>query len=78
MLYDDRHKNQMKALTVFAESIKFFMKHFKESCRVQSFKLRDEDIHWVLTVPAIWTDNAKQFMRLAAEEVLIILFCFFQ
>ncbi|KAH3788759.1 hypothetical protein DPMN_166907, partial [Dreissena polymorpha] len=27
-----------------------------------------EDIYWVLTVPAIWDDSAKQFMRLAAQE----------
>ena len=25
------------------------------------------DVHWVLTVPAIWSDAAKQFMREAAE-----------
>jgi len=28
-----------------------------------------EDIQWVLTVPAIWTPAAKQFMREAAYEV---------
>ena len=27
------------------------------------------DIQWVLTVPAIWTPGAKQFMREAAYEV---------
>jgi hypothetical protein len=31
------------------------------------------DIRWVLTVPAIWNDGAKQFMREAAEKVS--LFC---
>ena len=28
------------------------------------------DVKWVLTVPAIWTDSAKQFMREASIEVL--------
>ena len=28
-----------------------------------------EEIKWVLTVPAIWTDSAKQFMRKSAEKV---------
>ena len=28
-----------------------------------------DDIQWVLTVPAIWTPRAKQFMREAAYEV---------
>ena len=27
------------------------------------------DIHWVLTVPAIWPDLSKTFMREAAEKV---------
>jgi hypothetical protein len=27
------------------------------------------DVRWVLTVPAIWNDAAKQFMREAAQEV---------
>jgi hypothetical protein len=32
-------------------------------------QLQDEDIHWVLTVPAIWDEVAKKFMRKSAEEV---------
>lgn len=28
-----------------------------------------DDILWVLTVPAIWSDQAKQFMREAAMQV---------
>jgi len=34
----------------------------------------DSDYHWVLTVPAIWEDAAKQFMREAAEKVGSFLF----
>lgn len=29
----------------------------------------EEEITWVITVPAIWNAAAKQFMRLAAKEV---------
>jgi hypothetical protein len=32
----------------------------------------ETDIHWVLTVPAIWKDNAKQFMREAAQQVFVL------
>lgn len=28
-----------------------------------------EDVRWVITVPAIWRQSAKQFMRYAATEV---------
>jgi len=31
--------------------------------------LTSKDARWVLTVPAIWNDVAKQFMREAAEKV---------
>lgn len=28
-----------------------------------------EDVHFIITIPAVWTDAAKQFMREAALEV---------
>ncbi|KAH3836420.1 heat shock 70 kDa protein 12A-like [Dreissena polymorpha] len=30
--------------------------------------LKPDDVHWVLTVPALWNDSAKHFMRLAALQ----------
>lgn len=36
-----------------------------------------DDILWVLTVPAIWSDQAKQFMREAAIQVCITFFVVF-
>lgn len=33
--------------------------------------IKDDDIGWVITVPAIWNDTAKKFMRLAAKKVLV-------
>ena len=33
--------------------------------------LQEDDIFWVLTVPAIWDDEARQFMRKAAFLVSI-------
>jgi hypothetical protein len=29
----------------------------------------NEDVRWVITVPAIWKQSAKQFMREAAYQV---------
>jgi hypothetical protein len=34
----------------------------------------NEDIHWVITVPAIWDLKAKQFMKDAAEKVNYIIY----
>ncbi|KAJ7353745.1 hypothetical protein OS493_032615 [Desmophyllum pertusum] len=61
---------RIKAKTVFAHSIKFMkdeaIKLISDETGDQHFKA--EDIQWVLTVPAIWTPGAKQFMREAAYE----------
>jgi len=61
----------VKASTIFAHAIKFMK---DEAIKVISDETGDEkfkadDIQWVLTVPAIWTPRAKQFMREAAYEV---------
>lgn len=56
---------------MFSHSIKFLK---DEALKVICERTGDEyfnvkDIQWVLTVPAIWTPVAKQFMREAAYEV---------
>ena len=68
MLRDDKGK-EMPAMTVFSESIKFLKHHFLDSCSDRQYGLEENEIHWVLTVPAIWDDTAKQFMREAAIMV---------
>ena len=68
MLYDDKGK-EMPAMTVFSESIKVLKHHLIDSCSDRQYGLKEEEIHWVLTVPAIWNDAAKQFMREAAITV---------
>lgn len=60
----------VEAKTVFARSIKFLK---EEALKVISQRTGDDhynanDIQWVLTVPAIWTPKAKQFMREASYE----------
>ncbi|CAC5426221.1 unnamed protein product [Mytilus coruscus] len=63
--------NQMKAVDVFAAVINFFkeslLNHFKSRLDDKTFCTND-DIHWVITVPAIWDLKAKQFMKDAAEK----------
>ena len=45
-----------------------------DTCQQRVTELDPDEIHWVLTVPAIWNDQAKHFMRLAAQEVCIDIF----
>lgn len=65
----DEMGKPMSALTVFALSIEFLTNDMMRSGENKvAGGITKNDIHWVLTVPAIWTDSAKQFMRRAAEE----------
>ncbi|XP_071180737.1 heat shock 70 kDa protein 12B-like [Mytilus edulis] len=57
----------LPAITVFSESIKYLKNHLTNRCLNMTCGLKDEDILWTLTVPAIWNDKAKLFMRRAAE-----------
>ena len=56
---------------MFSHSIKFLKDEaLKVICeRTGDKHFNVKDIQWVLTVPAIWTPAAKQFMREAAYEV---------
>jgi vacuolar-type H+-ATPase subunit F/Vma7 len=61
----------MQALTVFSLAIRYLKEHLQKKLQ-EAVKgmIQDEDLYFVLTVPAIWDDPAKQFMREAAEKVL--------
>ncbi|XP_052779786.1 heat shock 70 kDa protein 12A-like [Mya arenaria] len=68
-LLEDENGRKLMARTVFALSIKFLKDDLWDVAndRIADAVLQKE-IHWVLTVPAIWDNAAKQFMREAAEE----------
>ncbi|XP_071125469.1 heat shock 70 kDa protein 12A-like [Mytilus edulis] len=60
----------MKAIKVFSASIRYLKEHLLGALHksfVRDSYISNTDIHWVLTVPAIWEMKAKQFMRDAAE-----------
>ena len=60
----------MPALTIFSYALRFFKEHaLQELSDQSSTKILNEDVRWVITVPAIWKAPAKQFMRQAAYDV---------
>lgn len=63
----------MEAMKVFSAAIGYLKDHMLTTCKKQLTDIQQSDIKWVLTVPAIWTDSSKQFMREAAEKVYISL-----
>lgn len=61
------------AVDVIADYLRF-LKEFawKDIQEATSGHLKDNEIRWCLTVPAIWTDADKQLMRRAAQKAGII------
>ncbi|XP_033839907.1 heat shock 70 kDa protein 12B isoform X2 [Periophthalmus magnuspinnatus] len=58
---------KVRAIEVFAHALRFFREHALKEVKEQSSSvLEGEEIRWVITVPAVWRQPAKQFMREAA------------
>ena len=73
------NSKQMSALEVFKEALNFLKEHFLENVnnRNAANNITVDKVRWVLTVPAIWNDAAKQLMRKSAEKVKRFLFNLF-
>ena len=69
----------MSALEVFKGALNFLKEHFLENInnRNAANNITVDKVRWVLTVPAIWNDAAKQLMRKSAEKVKRFLFNLF-
>ncbi|TRY76832.1 hypothetical protein TCAL_12998 [Tigriopus californicus] len=58
---------ELSALEVFSHTLKYFKDHaLKELSDSIGSKVVMDDVRWVVTVPAIWRQQAKQFMRESA------------
>ncbi|KAI2797411.1 hypothetical protein BLOT_015505 [Blomia tropicalis] len=64
----------LKAKLVFTEVLKHLcLQAMMEISDQLAFQLTKQDIRWVVTVPALWNESAKQFMREAALETGLII-----
>ncbi|XP_048774819.2 heat shock 70 kDa protein 12A-like [Ostrea edulis] len=63
---ESENGNKMSALTVFSAAIRYLWEQIMNEIVKQVSYVTREDIKWVITVPAIWTQPAKSFMRKAA------------
>lgn len=60
----------MPAIDVFSLSIKALVNDFMDRRKRYGLDFIDfSDIKWVLTVPAIWSERARNFMRNCAIKV---------
>lgn len=66
---EDAYGKPLLAREIFKHAIAFLRNDLKAECSKQLVGgIHDTDVLWVLTVPAIWNETAKRFMREAAEE----------
>ena len=69
MIKDITEKKEVKAIEVFKHAINYFRGLMLSTIDKKGLGVKEENIKWVITVPAIWSDPAKQFMTEAAELV---------
>ena len=73
MMINDEQGKPFPAITVFSESIRFLKDHLMNEIMRKVFPGTDDtDIDWVVTIPAVKKESAKEFMILAAKQVCII------
>jgi len=59
----------MPAITIFSMAINYMRQHLMDALKKQVSDIKQSDVMFVITVPAIWNDASKQFMREAAIAV---------
>jgi hypothetical protein len=69
MTIEDIDGRPVTAMKVFGTSIRALMDHLFLKLTERGMEIEPKDIRWVLTVPAIWSDGGKQFMRKSANLV---------
>lgn len=65
----DVSTRNVPALLVFSMSLKYLKDALVSTLTERGTGVDMGDIKFILTIPAIWTDSAKQFMREASVMV---------
>lgn len=72
----------MSGLVVFSELLRYLKQSLLDEVKNQLIDIELSEIKWVITVPAIWSDPAKAFMRRVAMKVFLqvyfLYFCLFK
>jgi molecular chaperone DnaK (HSP70) len=58
---------ELSLMTVISHSLRFIAEKAIEKLTEQVGKVVKTKIRWVLTVPALWSEEHKHFMRQAAK-----------
>ncbi|XP_053391357.1 heat shock 70 kDa protein 12A-like [Mercenaria mercenaria] len=65
---EDQLGQRMPLIYVVAKLIEALKNHFIDSLKQKGQNMETDKILWVVTVPAIWSNEAKSLMRQAAEK----------
>lgn len=69
---EDINGKKHRAIAIFTMAIRFLKERLLQNIKRREFSyIGEHEIRWVLTVPAMWSEKAKQYMREAAKEVWI-------
>lgn len=69
MVIPDVMGRTVEASTVFAASLEAIKIQLIDTLHQHDKAASEAEIRWVVTVPAIWPDDARAFMRNASKEV---------
>lgn len=77
---EDHLGKPLAALEVFSISLNYMREKVMEMLKEDDKQVTNnkDNIEWIITVPAIWEEIAKQFMRKAAKKVNITLLIFIE
>ncbi|OWF45295.1 Heat shock 70 kDa protein 12A [Mizuhopecten yessoensis] len=65
-MIEDETEKKLPAMLVISLSIGYMKNHLLTLINKRCIGVEENDIHWVITIPAIWDDSAKQLMRESA------------
>ncbi|XP_060605121.1 heat shock 70 kDa protein 12A-like [Ruditapes philippinarum] len=68
MVVKDISGKPLEAMTVFSIAIKHLKDEASQIVCQSILQLKETDIHWMITIPAISSDSASQFMREASTK----------
>lgn len=70
ILMKDVKGKEAPVIDLSAHVIRYMKDHFLRTLHMRT-TVGNEEIHWILPVPAIWKKSAKNFMKEAANKVYI-------
>ncbi|KAK3576408.1 hypothetical protein CHS0354_026741 [Potamilus streckersoni] len=65
-IIEDIKGRSLPAISIFTMAVSYLKNHLLQALHDRIPDTKQSDVHFVITVPAIWDDKAKQFMRQAA------------